>query len=63
MNSLQFTFHRVCFTSSHPILIGFSSATPLQCSDRELRDLPETPVFGGAGQLFPSGRLGKKPKN
>lgn len=62
MSSLQFTFHRVCLMSSHSTLIGFPSATPLQCSDWKPGDLPETPIFGGAGQLFPSGTLKNKKK-
>lgn len=62
MSNLQFTFHRVCLMSSHSTLFGFPSATPLQCSDWKPGDLPETPIFGGAGQLFPSGTLKKKKK-
>lgn len=36
-------------------LVNLLSATPLQCSDRELGDLPEALISGRAGQLLPPG--------
>lgn len=67
MTSLQFfspfVFQHVCFMSFRTILMDLLSATAFQCSDWKPRDLPETLVFGGTGQLLPSGRFRQKKRN
>lgn len=61
LHHLVVIFVYVCCTiGAKQPLVNLLSATPLQCSDRELGDLPEALISGRAGQLLPPSEWQRK---